>query len=85
MTSCVKVGLYVLYAFSRCLNEFKGVRIEWCKSRARASRFTEEVALLVEEMHRVLRFFDWKVQDWLAKGELKSWPGMMSQMRAEGL
>ena len=36
-------------------------------------------------MHRVLRFFDWKVQDWLAKGELKSWPGMMSQTRAEGL
>ena len=66
-------------------DEFKGVRIEWCKSRARASRFTEEVALLVEEMNRVLRFFNWKMQDWLVKGELKSWPGMLSRIRAEGL
>ena len=45
----------------------------------------EEVALLVEEMHRVLRFFNWKAQDWLAKGELISWPGILSQMRGEGL
>jgi hypothetical protein len=38
-------------------------------------------------MHRVLRFFNWKVQDWLAKRELKSyqWPAILSQMRAEGL
>jgi hypothetical protein len=43
------------------------------------------VALLVEEMHRVLRFFDWKVQDWLAKGGSNSWPGILSKMRAEGL
>ena len=43
------------------------------------------MALLVEEMHRVLRFFNWKVQDWLAKGELISWPGVLSKMRAEGL
>ena len=43
------------------------------------------MALLVEEMHRVLRFFNWKVQDWLAKGELNSWPGLFSEMRAEGL
>ena len=36
-------------------------------------------------MHRVLRFFNWKVQDWLAKGELILWTGKLSQMRAEGL
>ena len=43
--------------------------------------------MLVEEMHHVLRFFNWKVQDWLAKGDLKScvWPGILSRMRAEGL
>ncbi|KAF8804837.1 hypothetical protein BYT27DRAFT_7225178 [Phlegmacium glaucopus] len=34
------------------------VCIEWCKLRAHASRFTEEVALLVEEMHHVLHFFN---------------------------
>ena len=43
------------------------------------------MALLVEEMHCVLRFFNWKVQDWLVKGEFNSWPGILSQMRAEGL
>ena len=43
------------------------------------------MALLVEEMHRVLRFFNWKVQDWLVKGELNSWPGILSKTRAEGL
>ncbi|KAF8870221.1 hypothetical protein BD779DRAFT_1614195 [Infundibulicybe gibba] len=32
------------------------LRIEWCKSRARAARFTEEVELLMEEMRRVQRF-----------------------------
>ena len=41
--------------------------------------------MLVEEMHRVLRFFNWKEQDWLAKGELNLWPGVLSHMRAEGL
>ncbi|KAG6914117.1 hypothetical protein DXG01_002336 [Tephrocybe rancida] len=30
------------------------LRIEWCKSRARAMRFSEEVELLTEEMGRVL-------------------------------
>ena len=43
------------------------------------------MALLVEEMHHVLCFFDWKVQDWLAKGGSNSWPGILSKMRAEGL
>jgi hypothetical protein len=36
-------------------------------------------------MQHVFRFFNWKVQDWLAKADLKSWPGMLSPMRAEGL
>ncbi|KAG0691527.1 hypothetical protein DFH29DRAFT_1010861 [Suillus ampliporus] len=37
-----------------------GVRIEWCKSRARALRWSEEVELLREEMRRVLQFFAWQ-------------------------
>ncbi|KAG2144236.1 hypothetical protein DEU56DRAFT_937900 [Suillus clintonianus] len=41
-----------------------GVRIEWCKSRARALRWMEEVELLTEEMGRVIRFFGWEVQRW---------------------
>jgi hypothetical protein len=53
-----------------------GVRMEWCQSRARAHRFTEEVELLTEEMARILRFFQWKENDWKVKGNI-----MASQQR----
>ena len=36
-------------------------------------------------MNCVLRFSNWKVQDWLAKGELELWPGIFSQMSVKGL
>ncbi|KAG1866963.1 hypothetical protein C8R48DRAFT_599724 [Suillus tomentosus] len=35
------------------------LRIEWCKSRAHASRWAEEVELLQEEMRRVAEFLSW--------------------------
>ncbi|KAG1868741.1 hypothetical protein C8R48DRAFT_598239 [Suillus tomentosus] len=41
-----------------------GVRVEWCKSRARALRWAEEIELLQEEMRRVLQFFDWHANWW---------------------
>ncbi|KAG2028626.1 hypothetical protein BDR03DRAFT_818726, partial [Suillus americanus] len=41
-----------------------GVRVEWCKSRARALRWAEEVDLLQEEMRRVLQFFNWQANWW---------------------
>ncbi|KAG1724893.1 uncharacterized protein EDB91DRAFT_1087320 [Suillus paluster] len=40
------------------------VHIEWCKSHARALRWTEEIELLMEEMGRVVHFFNWEVQRW---------------------
>lgn len=40
------------------------MRIEWCKSRARAHRWQEECLLLAEEMRRVLAFFSWQAEDW---------------------
>ncbi|KIM37573.1 hypothetical protein M413DRAFT_56267, partial [Hebeloma cylindrosporum] len=43
------------------------LRVEWCKSRARAHRFTEEVSLLSEEMVRVTRFLTSKASEWEAK------------------
>jgi hypothetical protein len=46
------------------------LRVEWCKSRARAMRFREEVQLLTEEMVRVLRFLTWQEQWWKEKGQL---------------
>ncbi|KAG2119820.1 uncharacterized protein F5147DRAFT_742104 [Suillus discolor] len=45
-----------------------GVRIEWCKSHARALRWSEEVELLREEMRRVLQFFTWQAAWWEERG-----------------
>lgn len=57
--------------------------MEWCKSRARAHRFTEEVSLLSEEMVRVTRFLTWKASEWEEKTDVAGW-GAMSDMRTEG-
>lgn len=38
------------------------MRIEWCKARARAMRWAEEVELLKEEMQRILQFLGWDAQ-----------------------
>jgi len=42
----------------------EALRIEWCRSRARAMRFSEEVELLNEEMRRVLAFLEWDACRW---------------------
>ncbi|KAG1836189.1 hypothetical protein C8R48DRAFT_751702 [Suillus tomentosus] len=44
--------------------DMDGVRVEWCKSRARAMHWAEEVQLLHEEMRRVLQFLDWQANWW---------------------
>ncbi|KAG2103746.1 uncharacterized protein F5147DRAFT_746673 [Suillus discolor] len=46
-----------------------GVRIEWCKSHARALQWLEEVELLREEMRRVLEFFTWQQAWWEEQGK----------------
>ncbi|KAJ7584477.1 hypothetical protein C8J56DRAFT_1005073 [Mycena floridula] len=43
----------------------ESLRIEWCKSRARAQRWREECILTVEEMRRVLAFMVWSKDQWL--------------------
>ncbi|KAG1746426.1 hypothetical protein EDB19DRAFT_1952649 [Suillus lakei] len=40
------------------------MRIEWCKARARAMRWEEEVALLREEMRRIGAFLRWEARRW---------------------
>ena len=69
MTSMVKVGC--LFDDTSCsltaiTPEF---RLEWSKAYARRARWNEEVALLREEMRRVLAFLKWKSNVWLRKGE----------------
>ncbi|PBK67752.1 hypothetical protein ARMSODRAFT_888498, partial [Armillaria solidipes] len=41
------------------------LRIEWCKTRARAHRWREEVILVLEEMKHVKAFFAWEGRTWL--------------------
>jgi hypothetical protein len=56
------------YPYVHELMVMQGVRIEWCKSRARALRWSEEVELLKEEMRRVLQFFAWQAAWWEEQG-----------------
>ncbi|KAG1847185.1 hypothetical protein DFJ58DRAFT_717237 [Suillus subalutaceus] len=44
------------------------LHVEWCKARARAHRWEEEVLLLREEMRRVLAFFEWQAGWWDKQG-----------------
>ncbi|KAJ7893529.1 hypothetical protein B0H13DRAFT_1625179 [Mycena leptocephala] len=47
----------------------EALRIEWAKTRARAFRWSEEVDLLEEEMHRTQWFLMWRSEWWLARAD----------------
>jgi len=64
------------------------LRVEWCKARARAMRWSEEVHLLLEEMRRVLQFLDWKAGIWRTRAEpfeVVKYVGSQHRSRAEAL
>ncbi|KAL1948716.1 hypothetical protein VTO73DRAFT_10522 [Trametes versicolor] len=42
----------------------ESLRVEWCKARARARRWSEEVDLLLEEMRRVIVYHEWERARW---------------------
>jgi hypothetical protein len=48
------------------MNNFLNIalRVEWCKTRARAHRWQEECLLLAEEIRRVLAYFNWRMEWW---------------------
>ncbi|KAG6847867.1 hypothetical protein H0H93_005344 [Arthromyces matolae] len=48
------------------------LRIEWCRSRARSMRWTEEVELLQEEMRRIRQFLRWEEDRWMGRAHGKS-------------
>ncbi|PPQ97624.1 hypothetical protein CVT26_002547 [Gymnopilus dilepis] len=60
----------------------KILRAEWCRSRARVNRATEEVQLLREEMRRVLAFLEWRANWWRGRSAARS---DVSADLAEGL
>jgi hypothetical protein len=63
-------------------DSYLAIRVEWCRARARAYRWCEEVGLLGEEMRRVLAYLDWQAGWWLVQGE--RWDGLPPD-RLEGL
>jgi hypothetical protein len=44
----------------------ESMRVHWARCQARADRYEEEVTLIVEEMGRTLRYFEWKQSWWLS-------------------
>ena len=58
------------------------MRIEWCKARVRASRWTEEVDLLKEEMRRTEQFLEWHANWWALRAKV---PHNTEHSLAEGL
>jgi hypothetical protein len=48
------------------------LRVEWAKSKARATRWHEEVMLLDEEMRRAIAYGRWKANWWQHQAELRS-------------
>ena len=61
------------------------MRIEWCKARARAMRWAEEVELLKEEMRRILQFFEWRAQCWDERGLEDALHNVVDDDEREGL
>ncbi|KAG1893780.1 uncharacterized protein F5891DRAFT_1131166 [Suillus fuscotomentosus] len=61
------------------------MRIEWCKARAQAMCWAEEVELLKEEMQRILQFFEWDVQCWDERGLEDALHDMDDDDEREGL
>ncbi|KAG1886404.1 uncharacterized protein F5891DRAFT_1132498 [Suillus fuscotomentosus] len=59
--------LFILWLPSQTHRQ-SDMRIEWCKARARAMRWAEEVELLKEEMRRILQFLAWDAQRWDERG-----------------
>jgi hypothetical protein len=48
------------------------LRVEWAKSKARATRWHEEIMLLEEEMRRAIAYSGWKADWWQRQAELRS-------------
>jgi len=59
------------------------LRVEWAKSRAQALRWSEEVLLLKEEMHRVPAYFEYKASWWVERSDAEGREA--SPALAEGL
>ena len=62
----------LLYDSFQLLTSGIGLRTEWVKAKARVTRWSEEVALLREEMRRILWFIQWKMKWWMETAQLRT-------------
>jgi hypothetical protein len=80
--------LNLLLVLISCKYEL-ALRVEWCRSRARSMRWSEEVDLVMEEMRRVCAFLEWRANWWIdrARNMEESLAGGMESKaeRLEGL
>ncbi|KAG1732347.1 hypothetical protein EDB19DRAFT_1831363 [Suillus lakei] len=61
------------------------LRIEWCKARARAMRWEEEVQLLTEEQRRIIAFLDWQADWWWSQRQRRKPESLEDSGLREGL
>ncbi|KAG0694590.1 hypothetical protein DFH29DRAFT_1006208 [Suillus ampliporus] len=61
------------------------LRIEWCKARARAMRWEEEVQLLKEEQRRIIAFLDWQADWWWSQRQRREPESLEDSGLREGL
>lgn len=61
---CKNVSCPLLCEFALLSFGPLALRAEWCKARARARRWSEEVDLLLEEMRRVIVYHEWECARW---------------------
>ncbi|KAG1885233.1 hypothetical protein F4604DRAFT_1918904 [Suillus subluteus] len=55
------------------------LRVEWCKARARAHHWEEEVQLLWEEMRRIVAFLDWQAGWWDLQGPRRAFNSLQAE------
>ncbi|KAF6741966.1 hypothetical protein DFP72DRAFT_994725 [Ephemerocybe angulata] len=65
--------------------EAEAIKVEWAKSRARASRYQEEIRIVREEMNRTIRYFKWKEDSWYEKAGARQAMEVTSPEYDEGL
>ena len=64
-------GLYI--PFCHLLNLLiatLALRVQWCRSRARVMRWTEEICLVQEEMRRVCAYLSWYANWWSSHADV---------------
>ncbi|KAJ7152150.1 hypothetical protein C8R43DRAFT_1127232 [Mycena crocata] len=63
----------------------EALRVEWCKARARATCWREEVILLEEEMRRTIASMQWKARLWEERANGRAEDDTVSSELQEGL